>query len=150
MGHPSIRFVFFDIGDTLIVSADRSWVPGAQATLAQLRARGLRLGVISNTGGLKRAELAPLLPADFAWTLFVDELIVLSGEVGVEKPALEIFQLASNRTGATAAECLFCTESLVDTLAAQRAGLYGARLQPPPHSDIGSLTAAVASIDSGP
>jgi putative hydrolase of the HAD superfamily len=140
---PLIRAAFFDLGDTLVVAADRSWVPGAREALAALRARGLQLGVISNTGDLSRAQLAPLLPADFDWAAFDPALVILSAEVGVEKPSPAIFQRAVAAAAAPAAACLFCTEDLTDTLAAQRAGMRGARVQPPPHSDVDGLVAAL-------
>jgi putative hydrolase of the HAD superfamily len=143
MTSPSIRVVFFDIGDTLVVSADRSWVPGAKAVLAELRARGLRRGVISNTDGLSRSQLAPILPDDFDWDEFDPPLVILSAEVGVEKPSPQIFQLAVAASGVAAAACLFCTEELPHTLVAQRVGLLAARVQPPPHSDVGDLVSAL-------
>jgi len=142
---PSIRAAFFDLGDTLVVSADRSWVPGAKAALTELRARGLRLGVISNTGDLSRAQLTQLLPADFDWAAFDPKLVILSAEVGVEKPSPEIFQRAVAEAGVAAAACLFCTENLTDTLAAQRVGMLGARIQPPPGSDIDVMAAALVA-----
>ena len=140
-----IRVVFFDLGDTLVVPADRSWVSGAKGALTDFRSRGLRLGVISNTGDLSREQLAELLPADFDWAEFDAELVLLSAEVGVAKPDPAVFRLAVTATGLTAAECLFCTESLLDTLVAQRVGLLAARVQPPPGADIGGLVAALVA-----
>ena len=43
------------------------------------------------------------------------------------------------RARTPAAQCLFCTESLPDALAAQQAGMRVARLQKPPNSDIAAL-----------
>jgi FMN phosphatase YigB (HAD superfamily) len=140
-----IHAAFFDLGDTLVVSVDRSWVPGAKAALSELRSRGLRLGVISNTGNLSRAQLSQLLPADFDWAAFDSQLVILSAEVGVEKPSPEIFQRAVAAAATPAAACLFCTENLTDTLAAQRAGMLGARIQPPPNSDLGGLVTALVA-----
>src|SRR5262245_25399537 len=51
---PVVKVVFFDLGETLVRTTDRSWVPGALDALAVLRDAGLRLGVISNTGALSR------------------------------------------------------------------------------------------------
>ncbi|QJW97346.1 HAD family hydrolase [Frigoriglobus tundricola] len=143
MDLPPIRVVFFDLGDTLVVSSNRSWVPGAKEALADLRSRGLRLGVISNTGTWSRDQLTPLLPVDFDWSAFTAGLVLLSGEIGVEKPAPEIFRRAVAASGVPAAECLFCTESLPDTLVAQRVGLLAARTPPPPNADARGLVAAL-------
>jgi FMN phosphatase YigB (HAD superfamily) len=57
----------------------------------------------------------------------------------VEKPALEIFRLAVAKTGGEASRCLFCTEELLDTLAAKQVGMHAARLSRPPQGDIGGL-----------
>jgi putative hydrolase of the HAD superfamily len=142
---PAVSTVFFDLGNTLVVAADRTWVPEARETLADLRGRGLRLGVISNTGGLTRAELAPFLPADFDWAAFAPELVILSAEVGVEKPSPPIFRLAVAAAAVPARECLFCTEDLTDTLVAQQVGMTVARVRPPPAADVGALAAALAA-----
>ena len=47
----SIQVVFFDLGETL-VTAPRTWLPGARALLASLKTNGLRVGIISTTPGL--------------------------------------------------------------------------------------------------
>lgn len=82
----SIEVIFFDLGDTLILTAEHRWLPGAKELLVELRRRGLHLGVISNTGSLNRDQLKSVLPADFEWSLFDLDLIILSSEVGVSKP----------------------------------------------------------------
>lgn len=82
MAPPCIRAAFFDLGDTLVVPADRSWVPGAADLLAEFRSRGVRLGVISNTGTLTRDQLARLLPPDFDWAVFDPGLVTLRPKPG--------------------------------------------------------------------
>ena len=144
-----LKVVFFDLGNTLIVPGG-GFVPGAKETVSSLKDRGLRLGLISNTGlpptGLTLERLRPHLPADFDLGSFEDRLIVLSGDpaVAVEKPDAAIFQMSIERaretTAAEPSECLFCTETLHHTLAAQNVGMRSARvLTPPSSSDIGSL-----------
>ena len=137
-----VKAVFFDLGETL-VTRNRQWVVGAKDTLARLRAEGVRLGVISNTDTLERAELLDLLPPDFDFGLFEDALVILSSEVGVEKPSPAIFELASSKAGLPALACLFCTEDLPHTLAAQATGMRAARTAPPPTSDIARLPQAL-------
>ena len=139
---PTIEVVFFDIGDTL-VGKDKQWLPGAQAVLTALKALGLRLGVISNTGELTREDLTKLLPPDFDWKIFEPELVVLSSEVKVAKPSPAIFQKAVERAGVEAARCLFCTEELPHTLVAQAVGMRAARVEKPPHSDVADLLDAL-------
>jgi FMN phosphatase YigB (HAD superfamily) len=93
----------------------------------------------TNTGNLTRLQLVAMLPPDFDLAQFEDHLIVCSSEVGVEKPGLEIFRLALARASVEARKCLFCTEELLHTLAAQQVGMHVARLQTPPRSDVGSV-----------
>src|SRR5262245_8146820 len=66
----SVSVVFFDLGDTLVSSVTTQWLPGATDTLSKLKQKGIRLGIISNTGDLDRADLQPLLPSDFDFNLF--------------------------------------------------------------------------------
>jgi FMN phosphatase YigB (HAD superfamily) len=136
-----IGAVFFDLGDTLVDSR-RGWIPGAKSVINDLRARHVRLGVISNTGDRTRDQLNEALPADFDWTVFDPTLVVLSSEVGVAKPDPEIFKKAVAASGLEAGGCLFCTEDLFDVLAAQSVGLVAARVVcvlNPPLSDLRAL-----------
>jgi FMN phosphatase YigB (HAD superfamily) len=133
--------LFFDLGETL-VTTPRKWIAGARDTLAALGARGVRLGVVSNTGGLDRAALAAHLPADFDFATFDPALVLLSSEVGIEKPDPRIFELARARAGADAT-ALFCTEDLAHCIVAQQAGLIVLRVQ----GDVGQLVAALDSTD---
>ena len=138
----TVKAVFFDLGDTLVAGAtgSRQFVRGAKDALAALRAKGIRLGVISDTGTLTRAELlARRLPADFNFDLFDAALVILSSEVGVDKSSPAVFELAVSRAALEPAECLFCTENLEHTLTAQAVGMRAARTLPPPASDIGLL-----------
>lgn len=121
------------------MTGDKHWLPGAKSVLSQLHDRGLRLGLITNTGNLTRAQFLKLLPADFNLDLFAAELVILSSEVHIEKPDPMIFKLALQRAAAEATACLFCTEDLLHTLVAQSVGMRAARLQAPPQSDIGTL-----------
>ncbi len=133
-----VEVIFFDLGDTLVASGG-TFVSGAEALLADLAARGVRLGIISNTGDWTREQLSAHLPPAFPWGRFEPGLVVLSSEVHVEKPNPTIFRLAVLRAGVAATQCLYCSESLLEALAAQAAGLLAARIQPPPHSELGEL-----------
>src|SRR5262249_35722209 len=101
--------IFFDIGMTLVAKDTTKWTPGAKALLAELSAANLRLGIISNTGNLTRAQLTALLPPDFDFNTFEPDLVLLSSEVGIEKPDLAIFRKAIERAQVPAAQCLYCS-----------------------------------------
>ncbi|HEV2701651.1 MAG TPA: HAD-IA family hydrolase [Steroidobacteraceae bacterium] len=88
-------------------------------TLDELRARRLRLGVITNGGGTRqRRKIAALgLAAAF-------DVILVSEEEGVRKPDAEIFRRALHRCGAAAHEGMFVGDHPVaDVEGAHRAGL---------------------------
>lgn len=141
----SIHVVFFDLGRTL-VNGDRSWITGAQNVIAVLRNRGVKLGIISDTGDRTRSEILQLLPSDFDLQLFEPDLILFSSEVGVTKPQLGIFLEAVRRAGIPPTQCLFCSEDFEHVIAAQRALIVGARVQPPPNSDIVDLVQALTNL----
>ncbi|KIY96307.1 hypothetical protein MNEG_11655 [Monoraphidium neglectum] len=83
-------------------SEGRAWTlaPGAAAALSRLRASGVKLAVCSNFD----TRLRPVLRA-----LRVDHLfhaIVVSAEVGAEKPSPIIFEAAVQQLGVKASECI--------------------------------------------
>lgn len=156
MNRTSARVIFFDIGDTLVrrVAASPSgeqftWIPGAKDTLKAVRDAGLRLGLLSNTGPLTRNQLLARLPNDFDFGFFDQTLVVLSSEVGLEKPDPRIFRLAVNLAQQLPFEgvnlqidawhCLFCGESLAECLIAQQVGMTAVRLNFQPAPEISTL-----------
>jgi putative hydrolase of the HAD superfamily len=89
--------------------------------LDQLRARGLRLGLITNNDSAhQRAKLA---------TVALDELfdtVVISGEIGVAKPDPRIFLHACQEIGVAPADALHVGDNRVaDAEGATGAGLRG-------------------------
>ena len=88
-------------------------------TLHELRARGLKLGVITNgPSALQRRKLAALaLDRSF-------DAILVSGEEGVRKPDAEIFRRALARLEVEAHDAMFVGDHPVaDVEGAHRAGL---------------------------
>ena len=123
-----MQTVFFDLGNTLVRSVSgqsrTEWLDGAKQSIAVLSGRNVRLGLISNTGDLSRQQLFDeLLPTDFPTDRFEEKLIVLSSEVGVEKPELQIFARAVDQAELLPGSCLFLTEEMPHVLAAQQMGL---------------------------
>ena len=135
----TISVIFFDLGDTLVTTRPRAWLPGAQALLKSLGEAGFRLGIISNTGDLAtRDAILDLLPAGFDLAVFEEQLVLFSSEVKKEKPDPLIFKEAVN-AGVSANQCLFVTENIVDTLMAQHVGMRTIRVQTAPNSDLAEL-----------
>ena len=69
------------------------------AAVATARAAGIRTGLISNSWGTRRYDRAQLAE------LF--DGVVISGEVGIRKPAPEIYELGSQAIGVESEECVF-------------------------------------------
>jgi FMN phosphatase YigB (HAD superfamily) len=138
------KVIFFDLGDTLI--KNKHWLPGTWQLVQLLFKENVRLGVISNTGELTRKDLVTMLPDNFSWNYFEDELIILSGEVKVEKPSPEIFEQAIAKSKCDPKECLFCTENVLDTLVAQQLGLHTYRVQSPPNSDTWNIPTILSDL----
>lgn len=96
-------------------------------TLAELRTRGYKLGLITNRDNVGRfhqilniTELGPHF-----------DLVLASGEVGVSKPEPGIFDAALERIGATADQSLYVGDNYwADVVGAQRAGVMPVLLDP--------------------
>ena len=107
-----------------------SVVPGAIEVVAELRERGYRIGLISNTGRtpgyalreiLIRLGLAPSIDA-----------MVFSNEHGVCKPQPSIFASLREALGVDYDEMMFVGDNLyVDVHGAQRLGITGVHFDPP-------------------
>lgn len=116
--------------------------PDTAPTLAALRERGLRIGIVSNHAYDLRAVFATK-----GLDRFIDTY-VLSFEVGVPKPAPEIFLAACRMLGSRPDETLMVGDDPVSDGGAGAAGLRVFIL--PPHEAPGSargLDAVVALVD---
>lgn len=81
-------------------------MPHAHEVLRELRARGLRLGIVTN--GWEEAQTRCLEGCGLMG--LVDD-VVISGGVGLSKPGPAIYHLALDRLGVTAAEAWFVGDS---------------------------------------
>jgi HAD superfamily hydrolase (TIGR01509 family) len=114
---------------SLTVRAD-SWeaFPDTVATLRALRERGLRVGVVSDTGfdlrpALDHLGLAPYLDS-----------VVMSFQYGVCKPAVSVFRTASEQLGVKPERTLMVGDNPLTDSGAVAAGMY-VFLLPPPSAD---------------
>ncbi|ADV67612.1 HAD family hydrolase [Deinococcus maricopensis] len=99
-------------------------MPHAHAVVDDLRAHGVRVGVVTN--GWSDAQRTCLDRLDL--TRRVDA-VVISEEVGVSKPAARIYHLALNALGVTPAQALFVGDSPRNDIAGPQAiGLHAAHL----------------------
>lgn len=101
---------------------------GIQKCLSRLRARGVRLGVVSNdvfTGELLRSALSRLEIA----TPF--EFVISSADYGIGKPHPLIFETAVAKLGAESAATWFVGDNLkADIAGANEAGLFSVWYNP--------------------
>ena len=129
----TIKSIFFDIGDTLgipafspppvrLVRVDLFFF--VAELLRSLSDRGLRLGIISNTGDIDGASLDEMFNATGIRDFFDPALRLYSKDVGLEKNSPEIFRVAAGRAGlaATPQACLFVGEKATERGFASDAG----------------------------
>lgn len=96
-------------------------------TLAELRARGLKLGIVTNGFGARQRRKIGALGLATAF-----DAILVSEEEGVRKPDAEIFRRALARCGVAAHEAMFVGDHPVaDVEGAHRAGLVAVWKQVP-------------------
>jgi putative hydrolase of the HAD superfamily len=88
--------------------------PGLLETLAELRARGLRVGLVSNC----TEEVAEVWPETTFARLF--DGAVFSATAGLAKPAPAIYRLAAEGLGVEPSECLFVGDGANDELRGAR------------------------------
>jgi putative hydrolase of the HAD superfamily len=84
-------------------------VPGRAAFLGSLRARGLRLGIVSNT--TTRGPLLTGMLASFGILEFFDA-VVYSSEVGVRKPHRPVYEAALSQLAVHPSETVFVGDRL--------------------------------------
>ena len=103
-------------------------LPGALETLATLRERGYRLGLISDCS----AE-TPQLWASLPFAPLI-EAPIFSCDVGYLKPDPHIYQIACERLGVTPEECVYVGDRPEEVIGARAAGMRAVRVRPP-HDD---------------
>jgi putative hydrolase of the HAD superfamily len=118
--YPALGMSAADFWDDFADGLVSATVPCAPALVAELRALGARLKVAVVTNGSGRRQRAKLSRAGLA-SLFTDEQLFVSGEVGAAKPDRRIFQLALERTGLAADRVLFVGDDPVRDIGGARA-----------------------------
>ena len=105
-------------------------VDGAPETLRELRSRGFRLGLISNTGRTPGYVLRKILDALGIGGLI--DVMVFSNEHGACKPRPSIFEELRRGLGIDFSEILFVGDNLyADVHGAQSCGMRAVHFEPP-------------------
>ena len=132
----SISTVFFDLGGTLvdpIFTPDGTFsgfaeLPGTREGLKKLSAAKMHLGIISNTGDIDPKVVREALAAIEFLPFFVKKLILLSGEVKLDKSTPAIFRHAVAQAAVEAPHlCAFVGDEPAERRMARRAGLRTSR-----------------------
>jgi HAD superfamily hydrolase (TIGR01509 family) len=105
--------------------------------IRDLRENGLRIGLLSNSWGVRYGY-----PREILDELFDDA--VISGQVGMRKPEDRIFQLAVERLGVPAAQCVFVDDIEGNIVAARALGMRVVH-----HSDHADTRARLTELISG-
>lgn len=99
-------------------------MPGAIDALRELRARGLRLGIVSNTGRTPGIVLRRILERHDMLRYFDEVAISYSDEVGFRKPHARIFARSLRALGVEPAQALHIGDNPdADVLGARKAGM---------------------------
>lgn len=105
-------------------------VSGAPELLAELKSRGFRVGLISNTGRTPGYALRRVLDA-LGLATHID-VMVFSNEVGQCKPQTSIFEELRRGLGVDYSEMMFVGDNLyADVHGAQRMGMRAVHFDPP-------------------
>jgi epoxide hydrolase-like predicted phosphatase len=98
--------------------------------------------VLANAGPGRRSELVTRFGVDS-----LVDLIVVSAEEGISKPAPELYRLTASRLGVDPDECVFIDDSPANVLGAEQVGMVGIH-----YRDTTSLIAALqhhVALDTG-
>jgi hypothetical protein len=129
-----VEAVFFDLGDTLGVAeldpllrrlTGFHLFPFVTSLLEELARRGLRAGIVSNTGEETGDAIEVVLEPTGVLTLLQPQLRIYSADVGLRKDTPEIFRLAAGRAGLADApdRCVYVGEDVAERMVAQGAGM---------------------------
>lgn len=117
---PELRDALFDIYNQSLLSIKLEIKNGAKEVLSDLRAKGYRLGLISNTA---YGEKLRTILKNFSVASYFD-VMVFSDEFGLRKPRREIFQAALDQLQIRADEAAHVGDRPdLDVLGAKNAGI---------------------------
>lgn len=92
--------------------------------MAELKAEGYRMAMLTNNVREWEPLWRPMLPVDEIFETVVD-----SGFVGCRKPESKIYELTLEQIGEPAEACLFVDDVLVNCEGARKAGLHAVHFQ---------------------
>lgn len=112
--------------------------PDVVACTRELREAGLTTGLVTNNALEIRERWRSMLPLEELFDVVID-----SSEVGVRKPDPQIYHLALERVGASAASTLFLDDLPGNLRGAEAVGMRGILVEPDPAGALAELRALV-------
>lgn len=103
-----------------VLDADAEDIKRWHALLAELKAHDVKTAILSNDSGGPDADQI----REWEFRGHVDA-VVLSGEIGAEKPEKAAFQAAADALGLTLEECTMIDDDILNVRGAVEAGLIG-------------------------
>lgn len=94
-------------------------VPEMVEAVRRARAAGIRTALVSNSWSTRQYRIGEADPAE----LF--DAVLISGELGLRKPDVEVFRLAAERIGVPGEACVFVDDLRENVEAAERVGMRG-------------------------
>jgi Peptidase family M28 len=128
----SVQVIFFDLGDTLgtaVLSPSPVHLVGFEVfqfvpqLLHGLKERGLRLGIISNTGDDGAEVVDGVLAAAQIVDFFPPKLRLYSKDIGLKKDSPAIFRQASKIARVRPQRCMFVGEDATERAFAAESGM---------------------------
>ena len=125
-----LKAVFFDLGDTLIVEQGDSHlgetpfeaVLQAEETLAAIKKKGFKVGIITNTTISTEKDVRKILQ-QLGLESYID-FVVTSVDAGCEKPDGRIFSMALRSAGVKASDAVMVGERVAkDIVGGNRIGM---------------------------
>jgi len=114
--------------------------PEVVGCVRELRRAGLKTGLVTNNALEIRERWRAILPLDELFDIVVD-----SSEVGVRKPAPEIYELALERLDGLSAEVSIFLDDLPSNIrGAEEVGMRGILVHPDPGSALAELRRLIA------
>lgn len=161
-----MKFVLFDLGDTLAAGAGSSLLPGALETLEAVRQMSDETGhppvlaLVSDFTAAQSPAQVPIIEQEYFDILEhlgireffepVSQRVTLSTRVGVQKPNKKIFAAAIKRAGGGPgfARAIFITENVGHVVKARLLGLRSVHIKGPnqPSGEVESLPELVPVI----
>lgn len=118
--------LLFDTLYLALLAQTGKTIPGAHRLLSALRAAGFKIGILSN--GFKSVQPAKLKSSRLDTLI---DCMILSDDIGINKPDRRLFDYAASTVGVDASQCLMIGDNMsTDIAGADNAGWHSHLFDP--------------------